>query len=185
MGTAPVVRPQILITSTDYFSWCPVKSMHYGFSRLKRCLAPSPSPSHRREGGLNPLSPGGRGLGRGGRKCLSRDDRLTQRQAPVVGGRQPVGEYLEVVDIDPASNAFYPPVDLNDNYVLVQDGLPTSEEFTLAGHPAGRAVSLKVRAGSVGARGTRPGTSRTLRGAAIQIAPAETTQHAMARMKAS
>ncbi len=39
----------------------------------------------------------------------------------------PVGEYLEVVDVDPASNLFYPPVDLDDRYLLVQDGLPPSE----------------------------------------------------------
>jgi len=42
-------------------------------------------------------------------------------------GLGPVGEYLEVVDVDPASNAFYPPVDLDDNYLLVQDGLWPSE----------------------------------------------------------
>ena len=39
----------------------------------------------------------------------------------------PVGEYLEVVDVDPPSNLFYPPVDLDDRYLLVQDGLPPSE----------------------------------------------------------
>jgi hypothetical protein len=39
----------------------------------------------------------------------------------------PVGEYLEVVDRDPASGCFYDPVDLNDPYVLAQDGLPPSE----------------------------------------------------------
>ena len=39
----------------------------------------------------------------------------------------PVGEYLEVVDIDPASGNFYPPVDLDDPCLLVQDGLPPSE----------------------------------------------------------
>jgi hypothetical protein len=39
----------------------------------------------------------------------------------------PVGEYLEVVDVDPASNAFYRPVDLNDARVLAQDGLAPSE----------------------------------------------------------
>lgn len=39
----------------------------------------------------------------------------------------PVGEYLEIVDIDPASGLFYPPVDLNDAYLLVQDGLVPSE----------------------------------------------------------
>lgn len=39
----------------------------------------------------------------------------------------PVGEYLEVVDRDPASACFYDPVDLNDQFVLAQDGLPPSE----------------------------------------------------------
>lgn len=39
----------------------------------------------------------------------------------------PVGEYLEVVDVDPSSGHFYPPVDLNDPFLLVQDGLEPSE----------------------------------------------------------
>ena len=39
----------------------------------------------------------------------------------------PVGEYLEVVDVDPASNRAYDPVDLNDPFLLAQDGLPPSE----------------------------------------------------------
>src|SRR6185503_1902678 len=39
----------------------------------------------------------------------------------------PVGEYVEVVDYDPASKVFYAPVDLNDPYVLAQDGLMPSE----------------------------------------------------------
>jgi hypothetical protein len=39
----------------------------------------------------------------------------------------PVGEYLEVVDIDPPSGLFYPPVDLDNPYLLVQDGLNPSE----------------------------------------------------------
>lgn len=39
----------------------------------------------------------------------------------------PVGEYLEVVDFDPASACFYEPVDLNDPSVLAQDGLMPSE----------------------------------------------------------
>lgn len=34
----------------------------------------------------------------------------------------PVGEYLEVVDIDPASGRLYEPVDLNDPFLLAQDG---------------------------------------------------------------
>ncbi len=39
----------------------------------------------------------------------------------------PVDDYLEVVDYDPASQAFYAPVDLNDEHLLAQDGLPLSE----------------------------------------------------------
>ena len=41
--------------------------------------------------------------------------------------RGPIGEYLEVIDADPASGVFYRPVDLNDPYLLAQDGLPPSE----------------------------------------------------------
>ena len=41
--------------------------------------------------------------------------------------RGPVGEYLEVIDYDPASKAFYPAVDLNDQGLLAQDGLAPSE----------------------------------------------------------
>ncbi|MGO9519578.1 MAG: tetratricopeptide repeat-containing protein, partial [Candidatus Korobacteraceae bacterium] len=39
----------------------------------------------------------------------------------------PVGEYLEVVDYDPASECFYEPVDLNDPRLLAMDGLAPSE----------------------------------------------------------
>ena len=39
----------------------------------------------------------------------------------------PVGEYLEVVDFDPASGCFYAPVDLDDPHVLGQDGIRPSE----------------------------------------------------------
>jgi hypothetical protein len=42
-------------------------------------------------------------------------------------GRGPAGEYVEVVDYDPASGCFYEPVDLNDPHLLAQDGLPPSE----------------------------------------------------------
>ncbi|MDX0439618.1 subtilisin family serine protease [Sinorhizobium medicae] len=43
----------------------------------------------------------------------------------------PVGEYLEVVDVDPASDRAYPPVNLNDPNLLLQDGATPSE-----GNPA-------------------------------------------------
>ena len=39
----------------------------------------------------------------------------------------PVGEYLEVVDVDPPSARVYDPVDLNYPYLLAQDGLAPSE----------------------------------------------------------
>jgi hypothetical protein len=39
----------------------------------------------------------------------------------------PVGEYVEVVDFDPASDCFYAPIDLDHPAVLSQQGLPPSE----------------------------------------------------------
>jgi hypothetical protein len=39
----------------------------------------------------------------------------------------PVGEYLEIVDYDPASKSFYEPVNLNNPHILAQDGLSPSE----------------------------------------------------------
>lgn len=39
----------------------------------------------------------------------------------------PVGEYVEVVDVDPASNCFYAPVDLNQRELLATDGLDPLE----------------------------------------------------------
>src|SRR6478736_2244072 len=42
----------------------------------------------------------------------------------------PIGEYVEVVDYDPASNCFYAPVGLNHPSVLAQAGLAPSEGNT-------------------------------------------------------
>ena len=39
----------------------------------------------------------------------------------------PVGEYIEVIDCDPASGCVYPPIDLNHPHILAQDGIPVSE----------------------------------------------------------
>jgi hypothetical protein len=41
--------------------------------------------------------------------------------------RGPVGEYVEVIDVDPASDAFYEPVDLDAPQLLAQDGHAPSE----------------------------------------------------------
>jgi hypothetical protein len=42
-------------------------------------------------------------------------------------GPGPLGEYLEVIDIDPGSKCFYEPVDLDSPKLLAQEGLPPSE----------------------------------------------------------
>src|SRR5689334_20750037 len=42
-------------------------------------------------------------------------------------GAGPVGEYIEVIDIDPTVQRQYAAVDLNDPYILAQDGLAPSE----------------------------------------------------------
>ena len=39
----------------------------------------------------------------------------------------PIGEYIEVVDVDPASQCCYAPVDLNHPYILTRSGLMPSE----------------------------------------------------------
>jgi hypothetical protein len=39
----------------------------------------------------------------------------------------PVGEYLEIIDYDPTVEKYYKPVDLEDSYVLAQDGISPSE----------------------------------------------------------
>lgn len=39
----------------------------------------------------------------------------------------PLGDYLEVIDHDPASGCFYAPVDLNELHLLATNGLPPSE----------------------------------------------------------
>ncbi|HBG47794.1 MAG TPA: hypothetical protein DDW94_12520 [Deltaproteobacteria bacterium] len=39
----------------------------------------------------------------------------------------PRGEYLDIIDYDPSTDAFYKPVDLNDPYLLAQDGLAPSD----------------------------------------------------------
>jgi hypothetical protein len=43
----------------------------------------------------------------------------------------PVGEYLEIIDYDPTVGKYFKPADLNDQYVLAQDGLDPSESNPL------------------------------------------------------
>ena len=79
----------------------------------------------------------------------------------------PVGEYLEVVDVDPASECFYEPVDLNDPHLLAQDGLAPSEGNPQFHQQMVYAVAmntiqqLRARARPPGALGTGPAAERT------------------------
>lgn len=56
----------------------------------------------------------------------------------------PVGEYVEVIDIDPASRACYAPVDLNHPYLLVQNGLRPSEADPQFHQQMAYAVAMKT-----------------------------------------
>ncbi|HYF13862.1 MAG TPA: hypothetical protein VD971_02185 [Phycisphaerales bacterium] len=58
--------------------------------------------------------------------------------------RGPVGEYLEVIDHDPASGCFYPPIDLNAANVLATDGLTPDEGDPRFHQQMVYAVSMRV-----------------------------------------
>jgi hypothetical protein len=64
-----------------------------------------------------------------GKKLASIDVNETTLAVPWEEDLQPgpVGEYLEVVDVDPASDRVYEPVDLNEPTLLAQDGWGPSE----------------------------------------------------------
>lgn len=54
----------------------------------------------------------------------------------------PVGEYIEVIDFDPTIKKFYAPVDLNDPYLLANDGLDPSESNPMFHQQMVYAVSM-------------------------------------------
>jgi hypothetical protein len=56
----------------------------------------------------------------------------------------PVGEYLEVIDIDPPSGCCYAPVDLNHPYLLLNQGLPPSETNPQFHQQMAYAVAMKT-----------------------------------------
>jgi hypothetical protein len=56
----------------------------------------------------------------------------------------PVDDYLEVIDFDPGSRCFYPPVDLNDPHLLVQNGLTPSPSNPLFHQQMVYAVARKT-----------------------------------------
>lgn len=56
----------------------------------------------------------------------------------------PAGEYVEVIDHDPVTGCFYPPVDLDDRYVMAQDGHAPSEGNPEFHQQTVYAVAMKV-----------------------------------------
>ena len=56
----------------------------------------------------------------------------------------PLGEYVEVVDVDPVSRCCYAPVDLQHPHLLVQDGLTPSETNPQFQQQMAYAVSMKT-----------------------------------------
>jgi subtilisin family serine protease len=56
----------------------------------------------------------------------------------------PVGEYIEVIDVDPASDACYAPIDLDDARLLMQDGRPPAESSAQFHQQMVYAVSMKT-----------------------------------------
>jgi hypothetical protein len=56
----------------------------------------------------------------------------------------PVGEYVEVVDHDPATGCFYAPVDLNDPFLLASDGLAPAEGNPQFHQQMAYAVSMRT-----------------------------------------
>ncbi|HWZ37853.1 MAG TPA: S8 family serine peptidase [Bradyrhizobium sp.] len=56
----------------------------------------------------------------------------------------PIGEYIEVMDVDPASECCYAPVDLNHPYILTRSGLTPSEASPQFHQQMVYAVSMKT-----------------------------------------
>jgi len=56
----------------------------------------------------------------------------------------PVGEYIEVVDYDPASHCFYEPINLSDPHIIAQDGLEPSDGDPQFHQQMVYAVSMKT-----------------------------------------
>jgi hypothetical protein len=56
----------------------------------------------------------------------------------------PIGEYIEVIDVDPASECCYAPVDLNDPHILTQSGLTPSEANPQFHQQMAYAVAMKT-----------------------------------------
>ncbi|WP_343692465.1 hypothetical protein [Chitinophaga sp.] len=60
-------------------------------------------------------------------KLRNNSTRTKKNESDVKQGAGPVGEYLEIIDYDPTTKKFYKPVNLNETYILAQDGLDPSE----------------------------------------------------------
>ena len=83
-------------------------------------------------------------LGRSGGRLT-----LSVQNEPLLPGPQGnriqvIGEYVEVIDSDPASGLVYRPVDLDERYLLAQDGLDPSESDPRFHQQMVYAVAMKV-----------------------------------------
>ncbi|MEA2940561.1 MAG: hypothetical protein QOD09_1090 [Bradyrhizobium sp.] len=56
----------------------------------------------------------------------------------------PIGDYIEVIDVDPASQCCYAPVDLNNPYILTRSGLSPSEASPQFHQQMTYAVAMKT-----------------------------------------
>ncbi len=100
----------------------PVRTSHRSAAQLARAKAPSvPTPLRRRLRVFAADPTLGTGL-ETYQQSVTTVDMPWEDLAP-----GPIGEYLEVIDVDPASGAAYAPVDLDDHYLLSTDGLAPSE----------------------------------------------------------
>lgn len=77
-------------------------------------------------------------------------------EPPAVLQPGPVGEYLEVIDVDPACQRAYAPVNLNQPEILAQDGLPPSEGSPQFHQQMAYAVAMKTIGHFRGALGREP-----------------------------
>jgi hypothetical protein len=72
---------------------------------------------------------------------LAANQRGEQIDGPAPG---PIGEYLEIIDYDPASGCFWEPVDLNNPYLLANNGLSPSGGNPLFHQQMVYAVAMKT-----------------------------------------
>src|SRR5262249_18583762 len=114
LGSAPRRKPRVFVPEE------PVTSERKTLNLAMQPLVPTPTARRLRVFAFDPLA--GTSLETLG---LTETTLEVQWEKDLEPG--PAGEYIEVVDIDPASGCGYAPVDLNDPALLSQDGWMPSE----------------------------------------------------------